>query len=90
MFAAPLNQNPYELDRLYWRFFFAYQKVTQLKALIEHSNSDALIEVDGGVTDKNIAKLSKAGVNAFVAGSFVFKSADPTETIHNLKNIVSK
>jgi hypothetical protein len=31
MFAAPPNQNPYELDRLYWRFFFAYQKVTQLK-----------------------------------------------------------
>ena len=67
-----------------------YKKVTQLKALIEKSNSNALIQVDGGVTDKNIAKLSNAGVDAFVAGSFVFKSNDPSETIRNLKDIVSK
>jgi ribulose-phosphate 3-epimerase len=66
-----------------------YKKVTQLKALIEKSNSNALIEVDGGVTDKNIAKLSNAGVDAFVAGSFVFSSDDPIETIGKLKNIVS-
>ena len=46
--------------------------------------------MDGGVTDKNIAKLSSAGVDAFVAGSFVFKSNDPSETIRNLKDIVSK
>lgn len=67
-----------------------YKKVTQLKTLIEQSNSNALIEVDGGVTDKNIEKLSNAGADVFVAGSFVFKSDDPTETISNLKKIVSK
>lgn len=67
-----------------------YKKVTQLKTLIEQSNSNALIEVDGGVTDKNIEKLSNAGADVFVAGSFVFKSDDPTETIGNLKKIVSK
>jgi len=66
-----------------------YKKVQQLKALIEFSGSNALIEVDGGVTDQNIEKLSEAGVNAFVAGSFVFKSEDPTKTIANLKNLVS-
>ena len=64
-----------------------YKKVKQLKALIEFSNSTALIEVDGGVTDKNIEKLSKAGVDAFVAGSFVFKSENPSKTISNLKKL---
>lgn len=66
-----------------------YKKVEQLKNLIEYSRSEALIEVDGGVTDQNIEQLSEAGVNAFVAGSFVFKSENPTETIDNLKNLVS-
>ena len=66
-----------------------YKKVEQLKHLIEYSGSKALIEVDGGVTDQNIEQLSEAGVDAFVAGSFVFKSDNPTETIENLKNLLS-
>tara|TARA_R110001583_G_scaffold41751_3_gene132631 strand:- start:9262 stop:9924 length:663 start_codon:yes stop_codon:yes gene_type:complete len=66
-----------------------YKKVEQLKHLIEFSNSSAIIEVDGGVTDENIEQLSEAGVDAFVAGSFVFKSDNPTETIENLKNLIS-
>ena len=59
----------------------------QLKALIEFSDSKALIEVDGGVTDKNIEQLSEAGVDAFVAGSFVFKSSEPVNTIKTLKQL---
>jgi len=66
-----------------------YKKVEQLKNLIEYSGSKALIEVDGGVTDKNIQKLSSKGVNAFVAGSFIFKSENPTKTIENLKHLIS-
>ncbi|REE82979.1 ribulose-phosphate 3-epimerase [Lutibacter oceani] len=66
-----------------------YKKVQQLQALIEFSGSKALIEVDGGVTDQNIEQLSEVGVNAFVAGSFVFKSENPTNTIANLKDLVS-
>lgn len=66
-----------------------YKKVEQLKHLIDYTGSKSLIEVDGGVTDQNIEKLSEAGVDAFVAGSFVFKSENPTETILNLKNLVS-
>ena len=66
-----------------------YKKVSQLKALIEFTEADTLIEVDGGVTDQNIEKLLEAGVDAFVAGSFVFKSENPTETISDLKNLVS-
>ena len=66
-----------------------YKKVQQLRALIEFSDSQALIEIDGGVTDQNIEQLLEAGVDAFVAGSFVFKSENPTETISNLKGLVS-
>jgi ribulose-phosphate 3-epimerase len=66
-----------------------YKKVQQLRALIEFSESDALIEVDGGVTDQNIEQLLEAGADAFVAGSFVFKNENPTETIANLKGLVS-
>ena len=63
-----------------------YKKVKQLRSLIDKTNSKVIIEVDGGVNDININKLAEAGVNAFVAGSFVFKSEDPTKTIQNLKN----
>ncbi|SNR79194.1 ribulose-phosphate 3-epimerase [Lutibacter flavus] len=66
-----------------------YKKVQQLKALIEFSGSKAIIEVDGGVTDQNIEQLSEAGVDAFVAGSFIFKSEDPIKTIADLKGLVS-
>ena len=66
-----------------------YKKVQQLKALIEFSGSTAIIEVDGGVTSENIEQLSEAGVDAFVAGSFVFKSENPTQTIADLKGLIS-
>ena len=66
-----------------------YKKVQQLKALIEFSEAETLIEVDGGVTNQNIEQLSEAGVDAFVAGSFVFKSENPSETINELKSLVS-
>ncbi len=64
-----------------------YKKIKQLRELIEKSGSTALIEVDGGVSDQNIEKLVDTGANVLVAGSFVFKSDDPLETIHNLKNL---
>lgn len=67
-----------------------YKKISQLKILIEKFNSRALIEVDGGVNDQNITKLANTGVDAFVAGSFVFKSNNPTETISNLVKEASK
>ncbi|SOU87486.1 ribulose-phosphate 3-epimerase [Tenacibaculum dicentrarchi] len=66
-----------------------YKKVSQLKHLIEFSNSECKIEIDGGVTDKNANKLIEAGVNVLVAGSYVFKSDNPTETIENLKKLIN-
>jgi len=64
-----------------------YKKISQLKEMIEKTGSKALIEIDGGVNDKNAEKLVAAGANVLVAGSFVFKSDDPTRTIHNLKHL---
>ncbi|PCI06174.1 MAG: ribulose-phosphate 3-epimerase [Flavobacteriaceae bacterium] len=66
-----------------------YKKVAQLRQLIDFSESNAIIEIDGGVTDQNIEKLSEQGADAFVAGSFIFKSDDPKTTIKNLKTLVS-
>lgn len=66
-----------------------YKKVTQLKHLIEFSESNCQIEIDGGVTDQNANALIEAGADVLVAGSFVFKSEDPTATIANLKSIAN-
>ncbi len=66
-----------------------YKKVSQLKHLIEFTNSSTLIEIDGGVTDKNANLLIEAGADVLVAGSYVFKSDNPTETIEDLKNLIN-
>ena len=65
----------------------SYKKIIQLRDLIEKSGSKALIEIDGGVNDKNCQKLVAAGADVLVAGSFVFKSDNPTETIAKLKSL---
>jgi ribulose-phosphate 3-epimerase len=65
-----------------------YKKVKQLRSMIDTSNSNCKIEIDGGVTDKNAKALTDAGADVLVAGSFVFRSENPTETIQNLKQIV--
>lgn len=64
----------------------SYKKIVDLKKMIESTGSEALIEVDGGVTHKNAEKLVSKGVNVLVAGSLVFKSEDPLKTIRELKH----
>lgn len=61
------------------------RKVTQLKELILKRNSNALIEVDGGINLETGRMLVDAGADALVAGSFVFSSENPEETIKELK-----
>ncbi|MCY3998384.1 MAG: ribulose-phosphate 3-epimerase [Flavobacteriaceae bacterium] len=63
-----------------------YQKVQQTKSLTAKYGSSTLIEIDGGVTDKNAGKLLKLGADVLVAGSHVFSSSDPQKTILDLKN----
>ena len=62
-----------------------YNKVRQLRELCNRKNPACLIEVDGGVTTDNAAQLFAAGADVLVAGSAVFKSSDPQETIRQLK-----
>ena len=64
-----------------------YNKVKELKELIQSSESDCQIEIDGGVTNENANKLVQAGANILVAGSYVFKSINPTETISKLSKL---
>ncbi|GAA4315361.1 ribulose-phosphate 3-epimerase [Pontixanthobacter gangjinensis] len=66
-----------------------YRKVKRIKEIIVENNAETIIEVDGGVTDKNAAELSKAGADVLVAGSFVFKSEDQLGTIKNLKQVAN-
>ncbi len=62
-----------------------FEKVRNLKILIEQKKSNALIEIDGGVDLKNYKKLIESGANVLVAGNTVFNSENPTETIKLLK-----
>lgn len=64
-----------------------YSKVEKLKALINRKNASTLIEIDGGVTNKNAKQLADAGADVLVAGSYVFGAQDPIATIADLKAI---
>jgi ribulose-phosphate 3-epimerase len=66
-----------------------YAKVEKLKDLIIKKNTTTLIEVDGGVTDKNAKQLVQSGADVLVAGNFVFRAENPTETIADLKKLTS-
>ncbi|MDF0715613.1 ribulose-phosphate 3-epimerase [Muricauda sp. 334s03] len=66
-----------------------YQKVADLKELINRKNANTLIEIDGGVNADNAKKLMDHGADVLVAGSFVFKSDNPTETIKKLKEEIA-
>jgi ribulose-phosphate 3-epimerase len=62
-----------------------YQKVKELRQLINQRQSSALIEIDGGVNENNAKPLLEAGAKVLVAGNFVFSSANPKEVIKSLK-----
>lgn len=66
-----------------------YAKVEKLKAMIVRKNASTIIEIDGGVTDKNAAQLVAAGADVLVAGNYVFKAENPTKTIAHLKKVAS-
>ncbi|MFC6876311.1 ribulose-phosphate 3-epimerase [Flavobacterium myungsuense] len=66
-----------------------YSKVEKLKAIIIRKNASTVIEIDGGVTNKNAKQLVSAGADVLVAGSFVFKAENPTQTIADLKALTT-
>ena len=65
-----------------------YSKVEKLKEMIIKKNASTLIQIDGGVTNKNAKQLAEAGADILVAGSYIFRSENPTETIVALNNIL--
>lgn len=64
-----------------------YDKVAQLKEMILRNKANTLIEIDGGVTNKNAQQLAEVGADILVAGSYVFSAKDPVATIADLKAI---
>jgi len=66
-----------------------YKKVKQLKEIITRNGASTLIEIDGGVTSKNAVQLAEAGADVLVAGNFVFKAENPTQTIIDLKKLLN-
>ena len=66
-----------------------FEKVRELRTLIDENKASTLIEIDGGVTDQNASQLVAAGADVLVAGSYVFSSTNPTATIANLSALVN-
>ncbi|WP_445734671.1 ribulose-phosphate 3-epimerase [Mariniflexile sp.] len=66
-----------------------YAKIKQLKELIIRKGASTIIEIDGGVTTANIKALADTGADAFVAGSFVFKSSNQLKAIKDLKAVAN-
>ncbi|MBC7524317.1 MAG: ribulose-phosphate 3-epimerase [Flavobacterium sp.] len=66
-----------------------YSKIERLKDLIIKKNAKTIIEIDGGVTNKNAVQLVEAGADVLVAGNYVFKAENPTLTISDLKKMTS-
>ena len=64
-----------------------YNKVRKLRAMANDQKLKTHIEIDGGVNNNNAKKLIEAGADVLVAGSFIFKSKNPTQTIAELKSI---
>lgn len=66
-----------------------YEKVKALKELITRKGAHTKIEIDGGVTNKNAKQLAEAGADVLVAGSYVFKSDNPIQTVADLKTLLA-
>ena len=63
-----------------------YKKIAQVKKLIDETGKEIRLEVDGGITVDNIAKIADAGADTFVAGSSIFKTDNYTKTINAMRN----
>jgi len=66
-----------------------YEKVRELRTLIDENKAGTMIEIDGGVNNQNASQLVAAGADVLVAGSYVFSASDPTATIENLSSQVN-
>jgi ribulose-phosphate 3-epimerase len=65
----------------------SYNKIAELRNMIDTGGFNILIEVDGGIDTSNASRLIGTGVNVLVAGNSVFSSPDPEDTIRRLKTL---
>ena len=66
-----------------------FERLEKLKKIITDKDSQALIQIDGGVSIDNAKKLVSLGADILVAGSFVFKSEDASNTIKKLNSVIN-
>ena len=62
-------------------------KLRALREMVDRKNSRTLIQIDGGVQAETAPRLVEAGADVLVSGSYVFKAADPIQTIHDLRSL---
>lgn len=67
-----------------------YNKISLVRELIDKSDKDIRLEVDGGINLENIAKVASAGADTFVAGSSIFNSKDYEKTIKSMRDLLSQ
>ncbi|HZZ01225.1 MAG TPA: ribulose-phosphate 3-epimerase [Candidatus Baltobacteraceae bacterium] len=65
-----------------------FEKVRQARALIDGRNPDCLIEVDGGVGERNVRALTDAGVDVLVMGSTIFGASDPGAELRRIRSLL--
>lgn len=65
-------------------------KIQDVKALLHSAQSEAVIQVDGGISPENVAAVARAGARWIVAGSAVFQAPDPAQTIGTLRQLASQ
>ena len=66
-----------------------FPRLKELKSMINEKNTNTLIQIDGGVSLNNAQELISLGADVLVAGSFVFKSDSPKETIEKLHSAIN-
>ena len=65
------------------------EKISEAKKLIDQQDHQIFLEVDGGINDETISRVSKAGANVFVAGSAIFGASDYEKTIQGFRQKIT-
>jgi ribulose-phosphate 3-epimerase len=102
--ATPLNTLDYILDKLDMVLLMTvnpgfggqefipgmYNKIKDLRRIIDEKSLDVLIEIDGGVNIENIKEIARVGVDVIVTGSAVFKADNPTRMLDRMKREIAE
>ncbi len=67
-----------------------YSRIKTIKHYIRENKLDTIIQVDGGIYDRNARSVYEAGADILVVGSFIFKSKNPEQTIHSIRSMAER